>query len=208
LFLGTQFRAIAHLPSIVCHELELLVAPHVEFESTEVTMNTNSLEFLEALVRTSSPSGSERKLAELYRAYITPYADAVRTDVMGNVVAVINPGAEFKVMIAAHIDEIGLMIHHISDDGFLHFEMIGGNDSVIADGQRVWVEGARKIAGVVGRKSMTVQSPTESKQKPSTKELWIDIGATSKDEAKEVVSLGDVATFQPEFQELLGSRAV
>lgn len=53
---------------------------------------------------------------------------------LGNVTAVINPDAEFKVMIAAHIDEIGLMIHHISEEGFLHFQMIGGNDSIVADG--------------------------------------------------------------------------
>lgn len=119
-------------------------------------MNSSSLEFLQALVKTSSPSGYEAGLAELYRSYILPYADDVRTDVMGNVTVVLNPGAEFKVMIAAHIDEIGLMIHHISDDGFLHFQMIGGNDSTIADGQRVWVQGKHRIAGVVGRKSARV----------------------------------------------------
>lgn len=170
-------------------------------------MHSSSLEFLEALVKTSSPSGYEAGLAELYRSYIVPYADDVRTDIMGNVTAVINPGAEFKVTIAAHIDEIGLMIHHISDDGFLHFQMIGGNDSIIADGQRVWVQGKRRTAGVVGRKSMTVQSPSEMKQKPTTKELWIDIGAKSKEEAEAVVSLGDVATFQPEFLALLSGRA-
>jgi putative aminopeptidase FrvX len=170
-------------------------------------MHSSSLEFLEALVKTSSPSGYEAGLAETYRSYIVPYADEVRTDVMGNVTAVRNPRAEFKVMMAAHIDEIGLMVHHISDDGFLHFQMIGGNDSIIADGQRVWLTGKRRIAGVVGRKSMTVQSPSEMKQKPSTKELWIDIGAKSKGEAEAVVSLGDVATFQPEFQALLSGRA-
>ena len=170
-------------------------------------MNTTSLEFLKAIVKTSSPSGYEGDLADLYRSYVSPFAEDVRTDVMGSVIAVINPEAEFKVMIAAHIDEIGLMIHHIGDDGFLHFQMIGGNDSVVADGQRVWVKGTKRIPGVIGRKSMTVQSPEEMKQKPSRKELWIDIGANSKEEAEEMVSLGDVATFQPEFQELLGSRA-
>jgi putative aminopeptidase FrvX len=170
-------------------------------------MNSSSLEFLEALVKTSSPSGYEAGLAELYRSYVLPYADDVRTDIMGNVTAVINPDAQFKVMIAAHIDEIGLMIHHIGDDGFLHFQMVGGNDSIIADGQRVWVQGRRRVAGVVGRKSMTVQSPSEMNEKPTTKELWIDIGTKTKDEAEEVVSLGDVATFQPEFQALLSGRA-
>jgi putative aminopeptidase FrvX len=170
-------------------------------------MNHASHEFLEAIVRTSSPSGYEAGLAELYRSYILPYADEVRTDVMGNVIAIVNPEAQFKVMIAAHIDEIGLMIHHIAEDGFLHFEMIGGNDSVVADGQRVWVQGKERIAGVVGRKSMTVQSPSEQKEKPTSKDLWIDIGARSKEDAERVVSLGDVATFQPEYQALMNGRA-
>lgn len=170
-------------------------------------MDTTSLEFLKAIVKASSSSGYEGDVADLYQSYVSPFVDEVRRDIMGNVIAVINPQAAFKVMIAAHIDEIGLMIHHISDDGFLHFQMIGGNDSVIADGQRVWVKGRQRIAGVIGRKSMTVQSPEEMKQKPATKELWIDIGANSKEEADEIVSLGDVATFQPQFQELLGSRA-
>jgi putative aminopeptidase FrvX len=184
-------------------------APASKFDQPngEFSMTNSSLQFLEAIVKTPSPSGYEAKLAELFRSYIGPFVKDVQTDVMGNVVAVINPDAAFKVMIAAHIDEIGLMIHHIDDDGFLHFQMIGGNDSVIADGQRVWVQGAQQIAGVVGRKSMTVQSPSEQKQKPTSKELWIDIGAKSKEEADGVVSLGDIATFQPEFQALLGGRA-
>jgi putative aminopeptidase FrvX len=183
------------------------VFPHVDGFDRSIIMNTTSLDFLEAIVKASSPSGYEGDLAELYRSYVSPFADEVRIDVMGNVTAIINPKAAFKAMIAAHIDEIGLMIHHISDDGFLHFQMIGGNDSVIADGQRVWVKGKERVAGVIGRKSMTVQSPEEMKQKPITKQLWIDIGAKSKEEAQEIVSLGDVATFQPEFQKLLGSRA-
>lgn len=168
-----------------------------------------SLEFLKAIVKTSSPSGYERTLADMFRDRVRPFVDDLQTDVMGNVTAVINPGAHFKVLIAAHMDEIGMMIHHISDNGFLHFQTIGGNDSVILDGQRVWVHGAGgRVAGVVGRKSMTVQSPAETNKKPSSKDLWIDIGAASKEQAEQVVKLGDVATIQSEFQMVLGNRAV
>lgn len=170
-------------------------------------MNDASLTFLQALVHTASPSGYESEVAKLYRDYVTPYADRLETDVMGNVIASINPDAGFRIMIAAHMDEIGLMIHHIGEDGFLHFQMIGGNDSVIADGQRVWVHGSKRVPGVVGRKSATVQSPAEAGQRPSAKELWIDIGASSRQEAEGVVRLGDVATFQADLQPLLGSRA-
>lgn len=170
-------------------------------------MNDEPLNFLKAVTATASPSGYEQDVAKLYRDYVTPHAHQVETDVMGNVIAALNPHAEFKVMLASHMDEIGLMIHHIGEDGYLHFQMIGGNDSVIADGQRVWVHGKERVPGVIGRKSMTVQSPSEVKAKPSPQELWIDIGAATKEEAEAVVSLGDVATFQPEFQQLLGSRA-
>jgi putative aminopeptidase FrvX len=170
-------------------------------------MHQKTLEFLKTIVSEPSPSGYEREVGEIFRSFVTPFVDDVSSDVLGNVTAVINPDAQFKVMIAAHIDEIGLMVHHIGEEGFLHFQMIGGNDSVIADGQRVWVQGRERIAGVVGRKSMTVQSPSEAKAKPTSKELWIDIGAKSKQEAEAVVSLGDVATFQPEFQ-TLSTRAV
>lgn len=171
-------------------------------------MHQKTLEFLKTIVSEPSPSGYEREVGEIFRSFVTPFVDDVSSDVLGNVTAVINPDAQFKVMIAAHIDEIGLMVHHIGEEGFLHFQMIGGNDSVIADGPRVWVQGRERVAGVVGRKSMTVQSPSEAKAKPTSKELWIDIGAKSKQEAEAVVSLGDVATFQPEFQTLLGTRAV
>lgn len=167
------------------------------------------LDFLETIVSTASPSGYEQTLAELFRKRVEPFVDDVRSDIMGNVLAVINPDADFKIMIAAHMDEIGMMVHHISDDGFLHFQTIGGNDSVILDGQRVWVHGAGgRVAGVVGRKSMTVQSPAETDKKPSSKDLWIDIGAASKEHAEQVVELGDVATVQSGFQKLLGERAV
>lgn len=166
------------------------------------------LDFLEAIVSTASPSGYEQTLADRFRKCVKPFVDDVRSDVMGNVMAVINPDADFKIMIAAHMDEIGMMIHHISDDGFLHFQTIG-NDSVILDGQRVWVHGAGgRVAGVVGRKSMTVQSPAETNGKPSTKDLWIDIGAASKEQAEQSVELGDIATIQSGFQKLLGERAV
>ncbi|MBI1755731.1 MAG: M20/M25/M40 family metallo-hydrolase [Fimbriimonas ginsengisoli] len=170
-------------------------------------MRAESLKFLKQIVDTPSPSGYEERAAEVYRAYTRPLADEVRTDVHGNVAAILNPKAKMKVMLAGHMDEIGFIVHHVGDDGMLYFSAIGGHDSVIPVGQRVWVHGKKKVAGVIGRKAIHLLEEDEKKKKPELKDLWIDIGAATKAEADEVVSLGDVATFQYEFQTLLGDRA-
>ena len=113
-----------------------------------------------------------------------------------------------KIMLAGHMDEIGFIVHYISDEGLLHFSTIGGHDSAIPVGQLVWVHGRQKVAGAIGRKAIHLLDPEETKKKPAIKELWIDIGASSREEAEAVVRLGDVATYQYEFQPLLGDRAV
>ena len=170
-------------------------------------MRAESLEFLRSVVNTPSPSGYEERAAEVYRAYTSPFADAVTTDVHGNVSAILNPDAKMRVMLAGHMDEIGFIVHYISDEGLLYFSAIGGQDSAIPVGQRVWVHGRERIAGVIGRKAIHLLEDDERKKKPEMKDLWIDIGASSRAEAESVVQLGDVATFQYEFQTLMGDRA-
>ena len=169
-------------------------------------MRQESLAFLRALADAPSPSGYEQPAARLYRAYTEGIADRLSTDVHGNVSAVLNPGAATRIMLAGHMDEIGFIVHHIDDEGLLHFAGIGGHDSTIPVGQRVWVHGTERVTGVIGRTAIHLQDETERKRKPEFKDLWIDIGATSRAEAEAVVSLGDVATFQYEFQSLLGDR--
>jgi endoglucanase len=170
-------------------------------------MREQSLKFLRELISTPAPSGFEKEIGKLYQSYVGPFVEKVTTDTLGNVAAIIHPDAPMRIMLAGHMDEIGFMIHYISDDGFLHFKSVGGNDSAIAAGQRIWVHGKTRIAGSIGTKAIHLQSADEQKQKPSMKNLWIDIGAANKKEAEEVVSLGDVVTVQAEFQTLLGDRA-
>lgn len=169
-------------------------------------MRAKSLEFFKAIVNVPSPSGYEERAAEIYRAYTKKFADEVTTDVHGNVAAVLNPKAKMKIMLAGHMDEIGFIVHYISDEGMLYFSTIGGHDSSIPVGQRVWVHGSKKVAGVIGRKAIHLLEEDERKKKPDIKDLWIDIGAANRAEVEAVVSLGDVATYQYEFQELLGDR--
>jgi endoglucanase len=170
-------------------------------------MRAESLEFLKEIVNTPSPSGYEERAAEVYRRYTSAFADKVTTDVHGNVSAILNPDASMKIMLAGHMDEIGFIIHYIGDDGMLYFSGIGGHDSVIPIGQRVWVHGKERIPGIIGRKAIHLLEEDERKKKPELKDLWIDIGATSRAEAEEVLQLGDVVTFQYEFQHLMGDRA-
>ncbi len=88
------------------------------------------------------------------------------------------------------MDEIGFIVHYISDEGLLHFSTIGGHDSVVPVGQRVWVHGRERVAGVIGRKAIHLLYPEELKAKPKMSDLWIDIGANSRAEAEAVVGLG------------------
>ncbi len=169
-------------------------------------MRAQSLDFLKEIVNTPSPSGFEERAAQVYRNY-TSFADQVTTDVHGNVAAVLNPQAEMKIMLAGHMDEIGFLIHYISDEGLLYFKTIGGHDSTIPVGQRVWVHGKEQVVGVIGRKAIHLLEDEERKKKPEIKDLWIDIGATNRAEAEALISLGDPVTFQYEFQMLLGNRA-
>lgn len=170
-------------------------------------MRAASLSFLQEIVNTPSPSGYEEQAAQVYRNYTKPFADLIETDVHGNVWSVLNPKASMKIMLAGHMDEIGFIVHYIDENGLLYFSGIGGHDSVIPVGQRVWVHGKKRVPGVIGRKAIHLLEEEERKKKPEIKDLWIDIGASTKAEAEELVALGDVATFQYEFQPLLGDRA-
>ncbi|MBA3724926.1 MAG: M42 family metallopeptidase [Armatimonadetes bacterium] len=168
-------------------------------------MRKESLAFFKELVNTPSPSGYETKAAEVYRTYTKPFADEIRTDVMGNVWAIINPKAKRQVMLAGHMDEIGFAVHYVSDEGLLYFSAIGGHDSAIPVGQRVWIHGPKgRVPGVIGRKAIHLLTQDERKQKPELDDLWIDIGVSSRDDAMGLIELGDVVTYQWEFQKMAG----
>lgn len=171
-------------------------------------MRSESLDFLKQIVNVPSPSGYEEHAAEIYRQYTKSFADEIRTDVHGNVWAVKNPNASMKIMLAGHMDEIGFIVHYIDEQGMLYFKTIGGHDSAIIVGQRVWVHGRnQRTAGVIGRKAIHLLEEDERKKKPEVKDYWIDIGASSREEALSVVALGDCVTYQWEFQQLMGDRA-
>ena len=116
-------------------------------------MRKESLEFLKELLTTASPSGYESANQKLWCAYARKYADEVRTDAYGNAVAVLNPGGGPKIMLDGHLDEIGMMVKHIEDKGFIYFQRIGGVDPSLVRGKRVNIHAAKSgkvVRGVIG----------------------------------------------------------
>ena len=144
-------------------------------------MHDASLAFLKNLLQTPSPSGFERQIQDVVRAWAKPIADEVRTDRHGNVIAVLNPGGKPRIMLAGHCDQIALMVQHIDDNGFLYVQPIGGWDMQILLGQNltVWAKDGG-IPGVVSRKAPHLLTSEERNKVPQFTDVWVDIGAKDK----------------------------
>jgi len=159
-------------------------------------MDKDALAFLEQLVATPSPSGYEQPAQKLMRERMGQFADSVRTDVHGNVIAALNASAPLRVMLAGHVDEIGLMVNHITNEGYIYVRQIGGIDPVVAVAQRVTIHGPKgPVPGVVGRKAIHLTDKDEQGKALKIHQLWVDIGAKNKKDAQKVVSTGDPITF-------------
>lgn len=172
-------------------------------------METRSLEFLKRLLATISPSGYEDEAAQVWAAEAKTFADEVRMDTQGNVIAVVHKGGKPRVMLAGHMDEIGFMITHIDDQGFLYFGQIGGWDPQIAQGQRVWIRtAAGRVLGVIGKKPIHLIKEEERTKVTKTDELWIDIGAKDRAEAEKLVRIGDPVVVDYGFAELRNGLVV
>lgn len=171
-------------------------------------MDKGRVEFLRKCVDTISPSGFEEEMSRIWRAEADKFADRTWADVNGNAYAVVNEGGSPRVMLAGHMDEIGLMITYIDDKGFLSFAPIGGWDPQVLPGQRVRIRGKKGvIVGVVGRKPIHLLEAEERKKVVKFDGLWIDIGAKDKKDAEKHVSIGDPAVLDYGFVPLLNDLA-
>lgn len=173
-----------------------------------------SYAFLKTLLDTPGPSGFEAAPARVWRAEAERLVERVEADVTGNSIAVLNPEGAPRVMIAGHIDEIGVMITHVDDDGFLYFDGIGGWDSQVLVGQRLRVLTRRgPVIGVVGKKPIHLMKQDEREKVSKITDLWIDIGVRDRAEATERgVRVGDAAVIEASLVELgnhrIASRSV
>jgi endoglucanase len=171
-------------------------------------LSKNSLLFLEEFLNTSSPSGFEEKAASCFRSYLEEFADEVKTDVTGNTIAILNGESEFKVMLAGHYDEIGFQITHIGDEGLLYFRSVGGIDKLTVPCLEVEIltETHGKINGVIGKKPIHLLTGKEREKVTELKDMWIDIGAENKEEAEQLVTIGDAVAFKANFEHLSKNR--
>ena len=168
-----------------------------------------SLVFLEELIDLPSPSGYEKEIQKRIKRELETITPQVKTDVIGNVYGVLNPGSLPRVMIAGHCDEVGLMVKFISDEGFIYFRSIGGVDPHILPGKRVNIWGKEgAIPGVIGRKPIHLLEEEERKKLSKLEELFIDVGAKNREEIERKISIGDPVTFQEKLQLLNSEVAI
>lgn len=150
-------------------------------------------DFLFDLLGTPSPSSMEMAVQKKWIDYVTPFADEVLTDFAGNAIGVLNKEASFKILLAGHCDEIGLVINRIDENGFLYFDKMGGINPKAAIGMRVDVLGYGKtVTGVIG---VNAQHHGGIKGDFDVEDLYIDCGATSKKEIAEYIQIGDLAVY-------------
>ncbi|MCO5249290.1 MAG: M42 family metallopeptidase [Chitinophagales bacterium] len=155
--------------------------------------------FLETYLNNASPTGYEVSGQKLWLDYIQPYIDTYKVDNYGTATAIINPDAEYKVVIEAHADEISWYVNYISDKGFIYVIRNGGSDHLIAPAKRVNLHGDKGIIdGVFGWPAIHLRK--EKEEKPSVKNITVDVGASNKEEVEEMgIHVGTVITYKDEF---------
>ncbi len=166
-------------------------------------LTKNSLEFLKTYLNNASPTGFESEGQKLWLNYIKPYTDDFFVDNYGTAVAVINPKAEYKVVIEAHADEISWFVHYITNDGFIYLRRNGGSDHMIAPSKRVNIHTEKGIVkAVFGWPAIHVRDAARE-EPPSLKNIFLDCGCATKKEVEELgVHVGCVITYEDEFMVL------
>lgn len=166
-------------------------------------MDRSAKKFFQDILETPSPSGYEQPVQEIVRQYVGGFADEVRTDLHGNVIAVCNPDAPLRLMFAGHADQIGLIVSHINENGYIYTNTIGGWDPQQLIGQRMTIcTASGPVPAIIARKPIHLLDQEERKQVVKQKELWLDIGAKDHDEAAAAVAIGDPVTLELGYQEM------
>ena len=166
------------------------------------------LSFLETLLGAFGPTGFEDEAARVFVRQAESFADRVERDSRGNVYAWINPGAGNPLLLAGHLDEIGIIVNHVDENGFIYFQGLGGWDPQVLVGQRLRFRGESEVIGVVGRKPIHLLQAEERTKAVKMEELWADIGAAGKAEAAELIEVGTPAVIDQPVRYLQGRRMV
>lgn len=163
-------------------------------------LNKSSLEFLQTYLNNPSPTGFESEGQKLWLNYIKPYSDEYFVDTYGTAVAVINPKADYKVVIEAHADEISWFVHYITKDGFIYLRRNGGSDHQIAPSKRVNIHTAKGIVKAVFGWPAIHTRDAMKEEVPSLKNIFLDCGCISDKEVEQLgIHVGCVITYEDEF---------
>ncbi|MGF1671965.1 MAG: M20/M25/M40 family metallo-hydrolase [Balneolaceae bacterium] len=161
--------------------------------------DSDTQKFLEKLLITPSPTGYESAGQKVWIDYMKTFADQVTTDSYGSAAASIHTNNDvMTIMIEAHADEIGMVVQHISDDGFIYLNKLGGSDSTIARAKRVIIHNKKgPVTGVTGNTAIHLQDNKNGGGKqPSWKDIFVDIGVSKKEDALKLVQIGDPVVYQ------------
>ena len=152
-----------------------------------------NIDLLREITEVAGAPGHEQRVREIVLREVTPLVDDVTVDNMGNVYAIKKGADPKRVMVGAHMDEIGFIVTHIDDNGFLRFHTLGGFDPKTLTAQRVIVHGTEDIIGVMGSKPIHVMSPEERTKMPKTTDYFIDLGM-KKEAVEKIVIIGNPVT--------------
>ena len=172
-------------------------------------LSPSSIAFLKRLLDTPGPSGFESPAARVWRDEASTFADKVTSDVAGNSIAEVNPSGAPTIMLDGHIDEIGLIVQYIDDDGYIYPSPIGGWDPQVLVGQRIrFLARGGDVLGVVGKKPIHLMKPSDRDVASKMTDLWVDIGASNRAEAEGRVSVGDPAVIDSRSMDFPNNRLV
>jgi len=172
-------------------------------------MDSTSLAFLKTLLDAPGPSAYEALPARAWRAEAATLTDHVHVDITGNCFATLNPAGTPKVLLAGHIDEIGVIVTYIDDDGYAYIAPIGGWDPQVLVAQRIRFLGRQgEVLGAVGKKPIHLMKPEDREKASKMTDLWVDIGASTRAQAEAVLSVGDAGVIDSRTLDFPNDRIV
>ena len=172
-------------------------------------MTTQQEQFLQLLIDTPGPSNHEEEVQRIWREEIRSSVDTIDVDAHGNNIATLKAGTELSILLAGHSDEVGLIVKYIAENGFIYVMNVGGVDPGMLPSHRVRILSSitgKIVHGVVGLTSVHLKGK-EDTGKLKYSDVWLDIGAVSKEEAEKLVAIGDVVIYGEGYQRLAGTRA-
>ncbi|MGF1484102.1 MAG: M42 family metallopeptidase [Opitutales bacterium] len=173
------------------------------------TKSAKPPELLVKLLEARSPTGSEFEAQRVLDKYIKPVADTYASDALGNRIATLNPKGDPTLMLAGHMDELGLIVRYVDSNGFVFFDGLGGHDRSMISGRRVAILTEKgPVEGVTGKRAVHLMSAEDRKKVPEMHQIWIDLGVASREEALKLISIGDPVVYDHAFRPMRGSVCV